>query len=66
MKKFKNPQMEMIRLDSKSIIFTSLCSDKYCTGFDCDACDREDVECMSVSPCSVHHCARVKCPSYIG
>ena len=66
MKKFDIPQMDMIRLESKSIIFTSLCNAKYCDGFDCDACQDDDTTCLSVSPCTAHNCGHVLCVSYTG
>lgn len=66
MRKFGIPQMEMIRIESKSIIFTSLCNSNYCDGHKCDACADDDQTCLSVTACTVHNCGHVLCPSYTG
>ena len=66
MKKFDIPQMDLIRLESKSIIFTSLCSSKYCDGHQCRECEKDDTTCYSVSDCGLHNCGHVLCTSYIG
>lgn len=66
LKRFNMPRMERINLASMNTIVASACNNKYCCGFECNACDKDDTECWSVSACTVHNCKKVLCPYYEG
>ena len=64
MRRFNVPHMTMVSLAKEDIIITSTCSENFCFGHECDECWSKDWSCEVVTPCTVHQCGKVLCPTY--